>query len=456
LVENQNGLTATDTDLAALARIYAQKAGADPEPMTKILGSYTVESSVFTDGTGDTTKFGRTVVRDLFMRPTEESWTALASLVLAMSELDKPSDKDTLRVLSAALDAANAVQVGLVEANGIEATGKAKDQTFGLATRRSAYQSATQTHPAELRTEGIELRMPEGTAKVDAISYTGFSFQPTLEGLRALRGKLTDKMDDLDSATIRSLIPTIGTIRYTGLSFDGRIPRENRTDRERLQISLGEAEFTAEKSRNGIPTHVRIAVRNLAFPLPADGKEESLKPMLDLGYKALNISGSLSATWNEAKQEILLTDVSLGGTEMGQIAMKGVIGGVKPDVFNLDTAVATAAALSATARSVEIAVENGGLFDRYLQQEAGKQKKAPEALRREYGAAAALAVPVMLGNSDQAKALGQAVARFIAKPNRLRITARTKNPAGLGLTDLMVLSDPAAALEKLEISVTTD
>jgi hypothetical protein len=141
---------------------------------------------------------------------------------------------------------------------------------------------------------------------------------------------------------------------------------------------------------------------------------------------------------------------------MGQVSLKGVIGGVTRDLFDPDPAVATVAAFKATARSLELTAENTGLFDRYLQQEARKQKKTQETLRREYGAAAAFAVPMMLGNSDQAKAVGQAVARFIAKPTRLRITARAKNPDGLGITDLATLSDPAAALETLEIVATTE
>jgi hypothetical protein len=136
--------------------------------------------------------------------------------------------------------------------------------------------------------------------------------------------------------------------------------------------------------------------------------------------------------------------------------VSGVIGNVTKDVFNADTAVATVAALAATAKRLEVVVENTGFFERYLAQEAKKVRKTPETLRREYGSAAAFAVPAMLGNSEQSKALGQALARFIARPTRLRITAQTKSSEGLGVADVMNVTKPASILERLDLTAATD
>jgi hypothetical protein len=70
--------------------------------------------------------------------------------------------------------------------------------------------------------------------------------------------------------------------------------------------------------------------------------------------------------------------------------------------------------------------------------------------------AAAVAVPAMLGGSGQAKAIGQAVARFVAKPGKLSISAKTKDPAGLGIADFAVIGEPGAILEKLEVTATAE
>jgi hypothetical protein len=133
-----------------------------------------------------------------------------------------------------------------------------------------------------------------------------------------------------------------------------------------------------------------------------------------------------------------------------------VLGNVTGDVFNPDTALASVALIGAAAKSADLTIDNQGIVDRYLAQEARKQKKSPEALRREYGTAAALAVPIMLGNSPQAKSLGQAVARFIAKPGRLTVNAKAKSPTGLGLAELLATSEPAALFSKLDVTATTE
>ena len=77
-------------------------------------------------------------------------------------------------------------------------------------------------------------------------------------------------------------------------------------------------------------------------------------------------------------------------------------------------------------------------------------------LRKEFGMMAAVGIPAMLGNSGQAKAIGQAVARFVAKPGKLSIAAKTKDPGGLGFADLASIGQPGAILDKLEVTATAD
>jgi hypothetical protein len=62
----------------------------------------------------------------------------------------------------------------------------------------------------------------------------------------------------------------------------------------------------------------------------------------------------------------------------------------------------------------------------------------------------------MLGNSPQAKSLGQAVARFIAKPGRLVVNAKAKSPTGLGVAELLTLSEPASLFNKLDVTATAE
>jgi hypothetical protein len=69
-------------------------------------------------------------------------------------------------------------------------------------------------------------------------------------------------------------------------------------------------------------------------------------------------------------------------------------------------------------------------------------------------AGAAVGIPAMMGNSPASKAIGNAVAKFLADPKTLRISARSRD--GLGASDLMMLSDPLALLDKVEISASAN
>ncbi|PPJ44356.1 hypothetical protein C0075_27130, partial [Rhizobium sp. KAs_5_22] len=89
-------------------------------------------------------------------------------------------------------------------------------------------------------------------------------------------------------------------------------------------------------------------------------------------------------------------------------------------------------------KSLDLVVDNKGLFERYMAKAAKEQKSTPEALRRTYATATAFVVPAMIGNSEQAQTLSQAIGRFIAKPGRLTVNARSKDSSGMSLLDFVM------------------
>lgn len=448
----QGRATAEDVDTAEIARVYLEKAGAQPEPLARLYGAFSVENMKIQDKEGTVT-IARGSGRDVRGRRTEDSWAGTASLVTALGEMDKPTEQDTARLLSSAADFLGAVDIGSAELVGIEASALAKSPGATARIARIGYTGTVTGQPPDARLEGLEITAPNTRAKIDTISFTGFSLQATWAELRALKGK---PLDQLDAAAFRRMIPTLGTAHFSGLDFD--VPNQDAKGDgpDKIRFKLKDLEFTADKPRNGIPTNVRFALQNLAAPVPADSKEEMVKTLRDLGYKDLNVSFVTASTWNEAANELVIREVSFDGQEIGSVALRGVLGNVTGDVFNPDTALAAVALIGAVAKSAVVTVENRGFVERYLAQEARRQKKSPEALRREYGTAAALAVPIMLGNSAQAKALGQALGRFIAKPARLTINAAPKSPSGLGLAELLANSEPAALFGQLDVTATAE
>jgi hypothetical protein len=116
-------------------------------------------------------------------------------------------------------------------------------------------------------------------------------------------------------------------------------------------------------------------------------------------------------------------------------------------------ALAQVAWLSASAQRLTLNVQNFGGFEKILAREAGKANKTPDALRREWGTLAALALPAALGDSDGAKALTAAVSRFVARPGTLDVDLKARSPGGIGLADAVaVMGAPQALFDKIEVT----
>ena len=438
----------SELDLPALARLYETKADSTSAPFIRVYGAFAIDNMEFADNeTGVAFKIARFGGRDFQGRPTKDSWHGSIGIFTEMADRQDHSSEDQARLLSAIADFLDAFQIGFMEASGIEATAKGKDGSGLTRINRIAYTGGTDAQPADVRWEGFEFSDKDNRVKIDGFSLTGFSFRQTIDGLRTLQGK---SFDDLDPAVVRSLVPTLGTLRLSGFSIDGISDDEGK--KVKIQAGLKGFELTADKPVNAIPTNIRIGLQNLTMALPSNSTDDGIKELVALGYKNIDVSLLAAATWNEATSEIALNEVSFQGLDMGTIGLTGRIGNVGKDLFNADTAIATVALVGARAKALDLTVENKGLFERYMAKAAKEQKTTPESLRRTYAAAAAFVVPAMIGSSEQARTLSQAIARFIAKPSRLTVNATPKDPSGLGIAEAVVLPDPKAILDKLNVS----
>jgi hypothetical protein len=438
----------SELDLPALARLYETKADSVPAPFIRVYGAFAIDKMEFADTeTGVTFKIAQVGGKDFQGRPTKNSWAGTVGIFTEMAERTDLSSDDQARLLSAIADFLDAFQIGFMEASGIEATAKGKDGSGLTRISRIAYTGGTDAQPADVRWEGFEFSDKDNRVKLDGFSLTGFSFRQTIDGLRTLQGK---SFDDLDPAVVRSLVPTLGTLRLSGFSIDGTNDDEGK--KVKIEASLKGFELTADKPVNAIPTNIRIGLQNLTMALPSNSTDDGIRELMALGYKNIDVSLLAAATWNEAASEIALNEVSFQGLDMGNIGLTGRIGNVGKDLFNADTAIATVALVGARAKALDLTVENKGLFERYMDIAAKEQKTTPEALRRTYAAAAAFVVPAMIGSSEQARTLSQAIARFIAKPGKLTVNATPKDPSGLGIAEAVVLPEPKAILDKLNVS----
>ncbi|MBS7703963.1 hypothetical protein [Chelatococcus asaccharovorans] len=198
---------------------------------------------------------------------------------------------------------------------------------------------------------------------------------------------------------------------------------------------------------------LRVSMNNAVFTLPADAENDFAKRLIAMGYKDLSLSFTIEGRLNEAGKELVINEFSFGGKDMGKAAVSAVIGNVTPDLLSSEEAVRNAAGMALTVKNLAVTVDNAGLADKLLAEEAAKQNKSPDTLKTEYGMIATVGVPSFLGGSPESKALGAAVARFIAKPGQLAVKAAAKDAAGFGLADYGATGgQPAAILEQINLT----
>jgi hypothetical protein len=440
--------TVTDMDTRALANLYETKAENASAPLTRIYGAFSVDNMDITESKeGTNFKIARLSGRDFLARPIKDSWSGAGELLREFGQKDKLAPDEIRRFVALYTDLVGAFDIGLIEATGIEIKPNGKDSSGRIG--RIAYTGSTGSQPADFRWEGMDFSGKDNRVKIAAVSLTGFSIAPTLEGLKGLQGKTPDQFDQ---ATIRSLIPTLGTLRISGMDLDVLDDKATGDKPERVRFTVRDYAVTADKPVNGIPTNIRVEQSNVAFKLPQDSDEPLVKEIAGLGYTTVDASSLIAATWNEAANEIALKEASVQAQDMGRVSLTGLIGNATKDLFSADNGTALAAAIGAKARSVDLVIEDNGLLSRYLAKAAKEQKTSPDSLRRIYAGAAPTVIASLIGDSEQAKTLGQAVARFITKPGKLTINAQPKNPSGFGAMDLMLASDPKDILPKLNIT----
>jgi hypothetical protein len=440
-------MSVKDFDMVLMLRLYTDKAGPDDTVPRVVYSNFSAEKIAMTGDKGVKIGIDRISGGGFKAKPGKTPWLEVMQTLAEKTDFDKLPSAEKARVGGVFLDMFDSFEFGQIELAGLSIEDPSNAKPVAVRIKRIAVAGGD---AAETRLEGLDVSAPDGKASIGLMSLSGYSFKPTVAGLKELLARPDlDKIDDFD---FRKLMPVIGTIRSGDFVAD--IPNEKKPG-ERIQMSIKGTEITADKPFNGIPTNVRYAINNLAMTIPPGSQEEGLKDLLEMGYKSLNVSLAIETTWNEPTNEIAIKEVSVNGNDMGSIVIRGILGNITKDVFSSDMAMAQVALMGATAKSLTINVENRGGFERSIAHVAKKQGRTADDLRKEMGAAATMMIPAVLGDSGSSKAIAAAVAKFVTKPGTLAITATTKDKGGLGLADFMATGgDPTALMSKIDVTAT--
>jgi len=459
-----------DLDLRQTARILTEAAApGSNEPMTIILGRLDQGAQSFdmgaagkisvgkTSARGMAAKVGPTPLGQVFAQLLKEADTLEKSGADPKLEMDDAQKEASKRLGLSILALFDTVEYGSGEVRDIamtiavppeaaKSTGNraAGPQTLEMKMARVAY---GEDAPAKsgFAMEGLRFSGSGASGAIDSISYSDFSFGPVIKALQEELAK-----PDLDTDTIdwRKFVPTIGSVRLAGVSIDappllpGNPP---------IKIGLGTFELKAGEQFNGIPTSLALTIDRLVTPITEGTGNPAARDMIAMGIRSLDLSAKIDLAWEAARNELAIRQISFGGAGLARLEASATLGNVTKDLFSSDTALAQVAALGATARGLNARLENFGLVEKLIANEARKAGRKPEEMRQQFAMIASLGLSSILGPSDAAKALTAAVSRFAAKPGTLTVEASAKSASGLGLADVIAITDPTEILDKIDL-----
>ena len=478
-------IVASDLDLAALVRLSSES-GDGKGPVQRIYGSVQVADVTYTEDSGIAIRIAGLEGRDLGGRQISRGWNgAMSTLTEGLNGVDpemKAAERGKLAATAA--DLADAISFGSLELRGlaISRTGPGEPtlvEVGHLAQIGTGAETGTTL-------EAITFAQGDLKARLGRVALTGVSLVPTIATLRRLADPDTAVTDD----ELRRLTPAVGGLALQDLNVEipsdpvpasreggkelgtesgkaaGKPPAAARpgdplgtpaaTGAVPIRLTLRSGALTLGPLRDGVPTASRLDLSGLTFPAAMVAGLPVLGALPDYGYADLDLNLVVDSAWDEDKREVTLREMTLSGRDIGSLRLAGTIGGMGPELFASRIPASTLLMLSATAKALDLTIQNTGLFERFLAAQAKALSLKPEELRQEYVAASQFGVPAMLGNSPAARAIGAAVGQFVTKPGRLTMTAKAKNSAGLGFADFGLARTPGAVLDKLDVDAKAD
>jgi hypothetical protein len=486
---------ATDLDLAALNRLYTVP-GDGKGPVQRVYGTIQVSDVTYSDARGTTVKIAQLNGRDLGGRQIPDGWNGAFEIVAA--GFQGPNDRRTFA--ASAADLIEATALGSLDMKGLSVSNTDPQGPVLFEIDRATYAAAG----AETGTILENMTVSRGSlrAHLGRLALANVSLAPTVESLRKAAAG-SENRPGFSDAEMRSLTPELGGLTLTDLSIDlpldvepqKAVPQEARpaprgpapgkpglakpsdgkaadskpadvkvpdakpadpltltiAPTPTRRVALREAALSFGPPQDGVPTASRLALTGLSLPADLVAGAPIIGALPAYGYRDLDLDVVADAALDGKARDLSLREVTVTGREIGTVRLTGTLGGIGPELFNGSLPATTMLMFSGSAKSLDLTIENAGLFERFLTAQSKDLSLKPDELRREYVTASLLGVPVILGNTATAKGIGAAMGQFVMKPGKLVLHAKSKEPAGIGFIDIGAARSPAALLDRLDV-----
>jgi hypothetical protein len=510
MIGSTGAVAGQDFDAAYMARLYTEKAGPEDTEAKPLYGPLSVKAIALTDGK---VHFAYDELRSngFSMRmPAEPLFETVENLKsVANAEELAPGERQALvvRILSVAdMIGKGDMQLLGFKVDAPYTDGEDAGKRVKFAVDRMALRLDGRKLDAGLH--GVSIAEDMDTIEIAEASITGFSWNSPLEALKKMAALNEQQLETFPFTT---LMPELGTIRVAGIDVDvanpenlgateaetagaqgltneadepanDALPSEalipdadhaGRADQQtgeaaaseeepatisvpkRIRFALKSYELALTKPHNGIPTDIRITQEELSLPVPAGSSDEAYIQLRKLGFDEIVLSSNIEAAWDEANQNLVITDISLSGKDVGCLSLSGLMGGFTQEFFSFDTTKTLMAVSELTAREVNFKIRDEGLMAKGIKLYAEQSEMTEDQVRGMLTIMATEALQQFAAAQPKLQGAVDALTRFVAKPGTFTLTVRSKAKNGMSLFDLAAASEnPMLVLDKVDVEAT--
>ncbi len=307
--------------------------------------------------------------------------------------------------------------------------------------------------PGNWGTEGFDFKVsiPEGNKSfcfgMDTLGGSGGSLEPTLQGLRNVLKSENLDVAFKDKANILRLIPKIGTLSMTGMSVS-----DCTAGAATILTNLKSFELAIPEQTNGIPTTAKLTLSDLFVP---ETVFASTPPGQDLNLKELKLSALIDYAWNKASGDLAINHVDASVAGLGTAKLSAQFGNIQELLFS-GSDNAAFALIAATAKSLNLSIDDNGGIDRIMAMGANDEDLPVEDYRSGMIETVTGSIGMLTGGKASGTNLAKAIAAFLQTPGHIEIGIKSKRPNGLGMADFAAAQkNPAALLDKVDLTATS-
>lgn len=437
-------------DLVQTTRVMTQARTDANEPLLPMYDSFSADGISLSGLPDASISVGRLSGGAIKGRAMAVPYMDAMSKFSALSSDSPPSGEQIQPMAAAYADMIRSIELGAVEIRDFTVSVQDQGKKFNFKLGRLGIDGFAAGRLAGMAYENAEFAADDGKMTLGSFTLRGLDLRPALALADAFAANGTTALND--PAAARGFVPTIDHIGFSNISFD--VPAQegqpgNAGNGKRYTFQIGGLGYDGSGFIGGIPTNASLTFDHFVMDMSAMLGQPDMKEFAALGYKGVDFSSKLDIGWNEAASELSLKNLSLQNPGMGSLKLAATLGNVTKDVFSADSSVALAAGIGALAKKLDISFTNDGLVDKAIAAQALKAKKSPDETRKMMIAGASAMVPALLGDAPAARDIGNALAKFLASPKNLRITAASAE--GLGAGDFALLGQPAELLGKLQV-----